>query len=43
MPPITCPGFKAAGIHAGLKKNNEKDLGLVYSDVPATVAGVFTT
>ena len=43
MPPITCPGFKAAGVHAGLKKNHEKDLGLVYSEVPATVAGVFTT
>ena len=43
MPPITCPGFKAAGTHAGLKKNHEKDLGLVYSDVPASVAGVFTT
>jgi glutamate N-acetyltransferase/amino-acid N-acetyltransferase len=43
MQPVTCPGFKAAGIHAGLKKNNEKDLGLIYSDVPASVAGVFTT
>jgi len=43
MKPITCPGFKAVGIHAGLKKNNEKDLGLIYSDIPATVAGVFTT
>ena len=43
MKPITCPGFQAAGIHAGLKKNKEKDLGLVYSDLPASVAGVFTT
>ena len=43
MKTITCPGFKAAGIHAGLKKNQEKDLGLIYSEVPATVAGVFTT
>ncbi|RLC11069.1 MAG: ornithine acetyltransferase [Deltaproteobacteria bacterium] len=43
MKPITCPGFKAAGIHAGLKKNNEKDLGLIYSDIPANVAAVFTT
>lgn len=37
-----CPGFKAAGIAAGIKKNGDKDLGLIVSDVPATVAGVFT-
>ena len=43
MKPIICPGFKAAGVHAGLKKNHEKDLGLIYSEVLATVAGVFTT
>jgi glutamate N-acetyltransferase/amino-acid N-acetyltransferase len=43
MKPIICPGFKAAGVHAGLKKNHEKDLGLIYSEAPATVAGVFTT
>lgn len=37
-----CQGFKAAGIHADIKKNNVKDLGLIVSDVPAVVAGVFT-
>ncbi|MDA3897022.1 MAG: bifunctional glutamate N-acetyltransferase/amino-acid acetyltransferase ArgJ [Desulfobacteraceae bacterium] len=37
-----CQGFKAAGIYAGIKKNNIKDLGLIISDVPAAVAGVFT-
>ena len=37
-----CPGFKAAGIAAGLKKKNKKDLGLIFSKVPANVAGVFT-
>lgn len=37
-----CQGFKAAGICAGIKKKNVKDLGLIVSDVPATVAGVFT-
>ena len=37
-----CPGFQAAGVACGLKKNNLKDLGLIYSEVPATVAGVFT-
>jgi glutamate N-acetyltransferase/amino-acid N-acetyltransferase len=39
---ITCKGFKAAGVASGLKKNGGKDLGLIYSEVPATVAGVFT-
>jgi len=43
MKSITCPGFKAAGIHTGLKKNKEKDVGLITSDFPASVAGVFTT
>lgn len=39
---ILCPGFKAAGIACGLKKNGKKDLGLIFSTVPANVAGVFT-
>jgi glutamate N-acetyltransferase/amino-acid N-acetyltransferase len=39
---ITCPGFEAAGITAGIKKKNKKDLGLIFSRVPATVAGMFT-
>lgn len=37
-----CPGFKASGIAAGLKKKNKKDLGLIFSKVPANIAGVFT-
>ena len=37
-----CPGFKAAGITAGLKKKDRKDIGLICSDVPANAAGVFT-
>lgn len=37
-----CSGFKAAGVAAGLKKKGKKDLGLMVSQVPATVAGVFT-
>jgi glutamate N-acetyltransferase/amino-acid N-acetyltransferase len=36
------PGFLAAGISAGLKKNQERDLALLYSEVPAVAAGVFT-
>jgi glutamate N-acetyltransferase/amino-acid N-acetyltransferase len=40
---IVCPGFEAAGIAAGLKKKEKKDLGLIFSKVPATTAaGVFT-
>jgi len=39
---IKCQGFKTAGIASGLKKSGEKDLGLLYSEVPAKVAGVFT-
>jgi glutamate N-acetyltransferase/amino-acid N-acetyltransferase len=42
MSAIMCPGFKAAGVASGLKKNGQKDLGLIYSQVPANVAGLFT-
>jgi len=34
--------FKASGVHAGLKKA-KKDLALIYSELPAVAAGVFTT
>ena len=37
-----CPGFQTAGVSCGLKKNGRKDLGLIYSKVPANVAGLFT-
>ena len=35
-------GFRAIGIHAGLKKNKKLDLALISADRPCTVAGVFT-
>lgn len=35
-------GFKAAGIAAGIKKDGGMDLGMMVSEVPAAVAGVFT-
>lgn len=35
------PGFRASGIHCGIKKS-ARDLALIVSDVPASVAGVFT-
>ena len=36
-------GFSAAGVACGLKKNGNPDLAVVVSDVPAAIAGVFTT
>jgi glutamate N-acetyltransferase/amino-acid N-acetyltransferase len=35
-------GFSAAGVAAGIKKKSKKELGLIVSERPATVAGVFT-
>ena len=37
------PGFLFSGISAGIKKDGRRDLGLIYSEVPAQVAGLFTT
>ena len=41
---VTAPkGFLASGIHCGLKKSNlQKDLALIYSEVPAAAAGMYT-
>ncbi|MGX6444702.1 bifunctional ornithine acetyltransferase/N-acetylglutamate synthase [Neobacillus sp. K501] len=40
---VTLPkGFKAGGMHCGIKRKR-LDLGYIVSDVPATVAGVYTT
>ena len=41
---VTAPnGFLASGIHCGLKKSNlKKDLALIYSEVPAAAAGMYT-
>ena len=37
-------GFKANGIHCGIRKNHsKKDLALIVSDVRAKVAAVYTT
>jgi glutamate N-acetyltransferase/amino-acid N-acetyltransferase len=40
---IVTPGFKFAGISAGIKESNKKDLALIFSEKPALIAGVFTT
>ncbi len=37
------PGFTTAGISCGIKADKQKDLALIYSEVPAVAAGVFTT
>jgi glutamate N-acetyltransferase/amino-acid N-acetyltransferase len=36
-------GFKFAGISCGIKKSGREDLTLIFSEVPAVSAGVFTT
>lgn len=37
-------GFKASGIHCGIRRNRQKrDLSLIVSEVPASAAAVYTT
>ncbi len=41
---VTCPqGFLAQGVSAGIKKEDKKDLAIIYSQYPCTAAGVLTT
>jgi len=40
---IIIPGFRFAGISAGIKKSGNRDLALIYSESPAVTAGLFTT
>jgi glutamate N-acetyltransferase/amino-acid N-acetyltransferase len=41
---VTAPsGFRASGLHCGIKANGKPDLSLIVSDQPASAAGVFTT
>ncbi len=42
MTQLTCKGFSAAGMAAGIKNNGDPDLGLLVSDRPARTAAVFT-
>ncbi len=43
-PEIRLPkGFRAAGVAAGIKKSGAKDMAMIVADVPAAVAGTFTT
>ena len=37
-------GFTASGVHCGVRKNKtKKDISLIYSEVPASAAAVYTT
>lgn len=40
---VTVPGFTFSGLSAKIKKTDKKDLALIFSERPASVAGVFTT
>jgi glutamate N-acetyltransferase/amino-acid N-acetyltransferase len=41
---ITAPkGFKASGMHCGIKKSGKKDLALIYSETLANAAATFTS
>ncbi len=45
LPPVTnlvCPGFRFAGVAAGIKSNDRLDVGLIAADGPASAAAVFT-
>jgi glutamate N-acetyltransferase/amino-acid N-acetyltransferase len=40
---VTAPiGFEAAGIEAGVKYKNRKDMAIIYSQAPCVAAGTFT-
>ena len=36
-------GFQAAGIEAGIKYQNRKDMAIIYSEKPCVAAGTFTS
>ena len=36
-------GFQAAGVEAGIKYKNRRDMALIYSTAPCTAAGTFTS
>ncbi len=40
---VSCPGYRFAALHCGLKKEDQLDLALIVSEVPAAAAAVFTT
>lgn len=40
---LVVPGFLAAAVKAGIRGKDRLDMGLIFSEKPAAVAGVFTT
>ena len=41
---VTCPaGFKAAGVHAGLKRSGNLDMGVLVCEQPCVSAATFTS
>jgi len=43
MSDIHVPGFKAGAVKAGIRGKDRLDVGLMFSEVPSSAAGVFTT
>ncbi|HVM97358.1 MAG TPA: bifunctional glutamate N-acetyltransferase/amino-acid acetyltransferase ArgJ [Candidatus Acidoferrales bacterium] len=41
--PIRIPGFRFAGVKAGIKESRKRDVAVICSDVPARAAAAFTT
>jgi len=42
VPTLSCPGFRFAGVAAGIKSTGARDLGLIVAEGPAHAAAVFT-
>jgi len=40
---VRVPGFLGNGVPAGIKSGGERDLSLIFSEIPAKAVGVFTT
>lgn len=43
MEKFIVPGFSGNGIACGIKRGGRRDIGLIFSHLPATAAGTFTT
>lgn len=41
--PVRVPGFRFAGVRAGIKASGKRDVAVLFSDVPAVAAAAFTT
>ncbi len=41
--PVQVPGFRFAGVRAGIKQSGKRDVGVICSDVPATAVAAFTS